>query len=107
MRAVIDAAALSQVARRIWDEGRGNAAGWIVRTGLGPFESDDRTTWRTADGTYSAELRRSRNGRHVYLALFDGGRYLGRYDADGWRAASTLSRIRHLRSAQLPLRLAA
>jgi len=107
MRAVIDTAGLSQAARRIYDEGRGNAAGWIVRTGLGPFESDDRTTWRTADGTYSAELRRSRNGRHVYLALFDGGRYLGRYDADGWRAASSRSRVRHLRSAQLPLRLAA
>lgn len=86
---------------------RGNPAGWIVRTVLGPFESDDRTTWHTADGTYSAELRRSRNGRHVYLALFETGRYLGLYDANGWRAASTRSRIRHLRLRQLPLRLAA
>ena len=107
MRAVIDAAALSQAAGRIWDEGRGNPVGWTVRTGLGPFDSEDRTTWHTSDGTYKAELRRSRNGRHVYLALFDEGTYLGRYDADGWRAASTRSRIRHLRSPQLPLRLVA
>jgi len=90
-----------------WTPSPATDTGTKVRTGLGPFESDDRTTWRTADGTYSAELRRSRNGRHVYLALFDGSRYLGRYDADGWRPASTRSRIRHLRSPQLPLRLAA
>jgi hypothetical protein len=30
MRAVIDAVALSQTARRIWDEGRGNPAGWVL-----------------------------------------------------------------------------
>ena len=106
MRAIIDTAALGQAARRIWDEGRGNPVGWIVRTGLGPFESEDRMTWRTADGRYGAELRRSRNGRHVYLALFEGGRSLG-YDANDWRAASTRSRIRHLRSPQLALRLVA
>jgi hypothetical protein len=103
MRAVIDSAALSQAPRRIWDEGRGNPVGWIVRTGLGAFESDDRTLWRTADDVYSAELRRSRNGRQVYLALLAGGTYLGCCDADGWRPASRRSRIRHLRSPQLPL----
>lgn len=62
----------------MWDEGRGNPAGWTVRTSLGPSDSKDRMTCRTSDGTYSAELRRSRNGRHVYLALFDGGTFLGR-----------------------------
>ena len=30
------------------------------------------------------------------------GRYLGRYDTTGWHAASTRSRVRQLRSSQLP-----
>ena len=106
MRASIDPASLGRAAERIWFE-RGNPLGWRVRTAVGSFESDDRITWRSAEDTFTAELRRSRNGRHVCLALFDGGTYLGRYDADGWREASTRSRIRHLRSPQLPLRLVA
>jgi hypothetical protein len=102
MRAVIDPVMLSQTAMRIWDQGRGNPLGWVVRTRLGDFESDDRVTWRTADGVYSAELRRSVNGQHVYLALFERGTYLGRYDVHGWRAASERSRVHQLRSRQLP-----
>jgi hypothetical protein len=107
MRVLVNAAAPGHAAGRIWDEGRANPVDWIVMTSLGPFASTDRVTWRSEDGLYSAELRRSRNDRHVYLAMFEGGSYLGRYDADGWRAASTRSRIRHLRSSQLPLRLVA
>ena len=103
MRAVIDSAAVSQ-APRVWDEGRGNSAGWVVRTTLVPFESDDRATWRTADCAWSADRRRSRNGQHVYLALFEGGTYLGRATRmAGYRHLG--SHIWHLRVAATRLRL--
>jgi hypothetical protein len=78
-----------------------------VRTILGPFTTSDRCTWRTADDAWTAELRRSRNGRHIYLALFKDGSFQGRYDTTGWHPASSRSRVRHLRSPQLPLRLVA
>ena len=94
-------------AERSWSEGRGNPLGWTVHTSLGAFGSSDRLTWRTADGVFTAELRRSRSGQHVYLALFDVGSYLGRFDASGWRAASNRSRVRQLRPTQLPFHLAA
>ena len=45
-----------------------------------------------------AELRRSKNGRHWFLAMFAGGVYRGRYDGTGWHAATDRKRIRHLRS---------
>ncbi len=107
MRASLDPALLGRAAQRIWAEGLGNPLDWSVRTTLGPFTTSDRCTWRTPDGAWTAELRRSRNRRHVYLALFHDGTYLGRYDASGWRAASERSRVRHLRSPQLALRLVA
>ena len=66
------------------------------------FDTRDRSTWRTADGAWTGELRRSRNGRHVYLALFHDGTYLGRYDVTGWHAASTRSRVRQPRSNTAP-----
>ncbi len=106
MRVALQAALLGRAAQRIWDE-RVNPAGWTVRTPLGEFESGDHSTWRTADGTWTAEVRRSRNGRHIYLALFHDCAFLGSYDAAGWRAASARSRVGHPRPAQLPLRLAA
>lgn len=94
---------LSRIASRIWAEGRCNPLDWEIRTPLGTFTTDDRAVW-LSDGTdWTAELRRSRNGRHTYLALFEAGAYRGRYDDDGWRAATARSRIRHLRSYQLPL----
>ena len=107
MRASLDPAMLARTAQRIWFEGRSNPLDWIVRTPLGSFDTPDRSTWRTADDAWTAELRRSQNGRHVYLALFHDGTYLGRYDVTGWHAASTRSRVRQPRSTQLPLRLAA
>jgi hypothetical protein len=106
MRASLQGALLGRAAQRIWAE-RGNFIGWTVRTPLGEFSSDDRITWRTADGDWTAELRRSRNGRHIYLALFHENTFLGRYDVAGWRAASARSRVGHPRPNQLPLRLAA
>lgn len=107
MRASLEeAVVLGRAAQRIWSE-RSNPLDWSVRTPLGSFDTRDRTTWRTADGAWTGELRRSRNGRHVYLALFHIGTYLGRYDTTGWHAASPRSRVHQLRSSQLPLRLAA
>lgn len=86
-----------------WSPSPAADTGTKVSTALGSFSTDDRMTWRTASGAWTAELRRSRKGHHWYLALFERGRYRGRYDARGWRDASNRSRVRHLRSSQLPL----
>lgn len=94
---------LGRAAGRIWSLGRANPIDWEVPTMLGTFTTRDRTSWQTASGAWTAELRRSKNGRHVYLALFEGGAYRGRYDDHGWRAATDRKRIRHLRTHQLPL----
>ena len=106
MRASLQAALLGRAAQRIWAE-RLNPRDWTVRTPLGDFDSSDRLTWRSADGAWTAELRRSRHGRHVYLALSHEGVSMGRYDIAGWHAASSRGRVRRHRPAQLPLRLAA
>jgi len=102
MHAQVDSAALGRVADRIWSEGRANPIDWIIRTQLGTFTTSDRATWRSG-GHWTAELRRSRHGRHAYLALFEQGVYRGRYDNRGWHDASDRSRVRQLRSYQLPL----
>jgi hypothetical protein len=107
MRASVDPSLLGRVAQRIWAEGLSNPLDWTVRTEVGSFATADRCTWRSADGAWTVELRRSRNRRHLYLALFHAGTYQGRYDSNGWRAASGRSRVRHLRSPQLALRLVA
>jgi hypothetical protein len=96
-------ATLARSVGRIWAEGRANPEYWEVRTPVGTFVTDDRLTWRTAAGDWTAELRRSRHGRHVYLALFQDGVYRGSYDQRGWRPKSGLSRVDQLRSYQLPL----
>ena len=93
---------LSRAAGRIWSEGRANPVDWEVRTGLGVFATDDRSTWRTGDGEWTAELRRSRHGNRWFLALFEAGVYRGRYDASGWHTATDRKRVRQLRSYQLP-----
>ena len=92
-----------RAASRVWTEGRANPIDWEVRTTIGTFTTLDRSTWRTQSGAWSAELRRSRNGHHWFLALFEDGVYRGRYDATGWHAATDRKRIRHLRSYQLSL----
>ena len=94
---------LSRAAGRIWSEGRANPIDWQVRTALGVFTTEDRATWRTGAGDWTAELRRSRNGNHRFLALFEDGVYRGRFDARGWHAATARKRVRQLRSYQLPL----
>src|SRR5262245_14957174 len=107
MHVALDQAVLGRAPQRVWSEGLVNPLDWTVRTIRGPFSTSDRSTWHTPDHVWTIELRRSRNRRHVYLALFHEGTYLGRYDDAGWRAASSRSRVRHLRSPQLPLRLVA
>jgi hypothetical protein len=94
---------LGRAASRIWSEGRANPIGWEIRTAVGVFTTDDRTTWRTEAGKWTAELRRSRNGNHWFLAVFEAGVYRGRYDASRWHAATDRKRVRQLRSYQLPL----
>jgi len=92
---------LGRAAGRVFAEGRANPIDWQIRTQLGVFTTEDRATWRTDSGDWIAELRRSKNGRHWFIALFDGGVYRGRYDGTGWHAATGRKRIRHLRSYQL------
>ncbi len=94
---------LRRAANRIWTEGRANPIDWEIRTHLGIFSTHDRATWSTESGNWTAELRRSKNGRHWFLALFEDGVYRGRYDASGWHAATDRKRVRHLRSYQLRL----
>jgi hypothetical protein len=94
---------LGRAAGRIFTEGRANPINWHVRTPLGTFGTTDRSTCHTQSGEWTAELRRSKNGRHMFLAVFKGGAYRGRYDSSGWHSATERSRIRHLRSYQLPL----
>ena len=96
-------AELSRVAGRLWSEGRANPIDWEIRSPVGVFTTRDRATWTTESGNWTAELRRSRNGRHRFLAMFEGGLYRGRYDAGGWHAATDRKRVRQLRSYQLPL----
>ncbi|HEY1293260.1 MAG TPA: hypothetical protein VGJ60_09280 [Chloroflexota bacterium] len=95
-------ATLGRAAERIWSEGRVNPIDWEIGTTLGHFTTRDRATWYSDSGEWAAELRRSRNRRHVYLALFERGVYRGRYDASGWHAATERKRVRQLRSFRLP-----
>ena len=94
---------LARAASRVFAEGRANPIDWQIRTELGIFSTDDRATWRTESGHWTAELRRSKNGRYSFLAVFEGSVYRGRYDGTGWHAATDRRRIRHLRSYQLRL----
>ena len=64
---------LGRAAGRVWSEGRAIPVFWQVRTTLGRFVTEDRLTWRTESARWSAELRRSRNGRRWFLALFEDG----------------------------------
>jgi hypothetical protein len=55
---------LSRVGGCIWTLGRANPIEFEIRTGVGVFTTDDRATWRTGTGEWTAELRRSKNGNH-------------------------------------------
>jgi hypothetical protein len=107
MRTRLEQGQLARAAERLWSEGRSNPVHWVVRTSFGQFNTADRRTWHTDDLVWAAELRRSRRGQHVYLALFQRGVYLGRYDASGWHDAAARRRARQLKLRSLPLPLAA
>ena len=82
---------------------RANLIDWETRTQLGTFITDDRAAWHAKSGDWTAERRRSHSGRYLFLALFEGGVYRGRYDASRWHPATDRKRVRDLRSYQLPL----
>jgi len=53
---------IRRAAGRIWSEGRANPIHWEVRTRpWAQFATDDRSTWRTGSGEWTAELRRSQD----------------------------------------------
>ena len=89
--------------RANWSPSPAVDTGAKIRTLLGTFTTDDRANWRTETVSWTAELRRSKNGRHWFLAVFKAGVYRRRYDSTGWHAATDRKRIRQLRSYQLPL----
>ena len=95
-------------AEKLWSEGRANPVWYECSTWLGTWSTDDRVTWRTADGRWLAQLERSANGRHISLAFYNQSGYAGRQDAGGFHVPSRPRRAKHLRPAMqsLPLPLA-
>jgi hypothetical protein len=93
-------------ASRLWAE-RVNPIWWQTRTPVGDWLTDDRRTWRTTDGHWLAQVQRSANGRHVFMALWHDNVYVGFQDDIGWHPATVLSRTRHPHPVvrSLPLRL--
>ena len=94
-------------AQKLWSEGRANPVWYECSTWLGIWSTDDRVTWRTADGNWLAQLERSANGRHISLAFYNQAGDAGRQDAAGFHVPS---RPRHakrprpsLQSLPLPL----
>jgi hypothetical protein len=95
-------------AQKLFAEGRANPM-WIpCVTWVGTWRTDDRVTWRTVDDAWLAQLERSNSGRHVSLAIYHHGVYLGRQDASGFHLPTGQGRARRPRPAarSLPLPLA-
>jgi hypothetical protein len=95
-------------AQKLWAEGRSNPVWFRCATWLGTWLTEDRLSWRTTDGIWLAQLERSTNGRHVWLAFYQRGTYRGYQDAAGFHHPSTHSRARRPRpvARSLPLPLA-
>ena len=104
-RPVHDPVALS--AAKLWAE-RVNPSWWTCRSWVGDWRTEDRVTWRTEDDTWLAQLQRSANGKHTFLALWREGTYVGYQDEAGWHSVTARSRARprHLSAVTLPLPLA-
>jgi hypothetical protein len=103
-----DAALLLRLsAQKLWAE-RANPVWYECSSWVGTWATDDRVTWRTSDGTWLAQLERSANGRHVSLAFYKRGTYVGRHDDSGFHLPSRQHRNRRPRPAMqsLPLPLA-
>jgi hypothetical protein len=97
-------------AQKLWAEGRANPVWFQCSTWIGTWVTEDRITWRTTDGAWLAQLERSENGRHVWMAFYHHGTYAGRQDAGGFHQPARHGRSRHprpaARSLPLPLPLA-
>ena len=95
-------------AQKLFAEGRVNPIAFQCVTWVGAWRTDDRVTWQTEDGAWLAQLERSNSGRHVSLAIYRHGVYLGRQDAHGFHFPAKESRSRRPRPAtrSLPLPLA-
>jgi hypothetical protein len=96
-------------ASRLWAE-RANPIWWQTRSPVGEWQTDDRRTWRTTDGHWLAQVQRSANQRHIFLAIWHDDTYVGFQDNIGWHPATARSHARHphpvVRSLPLPLPLA-
>jgi len=93
-------------ASKLWAE-RVNPIWWQTRTWLGEWLTEDRLTWRTKDGHWRAQIQRSANRRHVFMAVWHDGMYAGFRDDTGWHPTTARSRKRAphpvVRSLPLPL----
>jgi hypothetical protein len=100
---------LAASASKLWAE-RVNPIWWRPRTSLGEWLTEDRRTWRTQDGHWLAQVQRSANGRHTFMAIWHDGAYAGFQDDAGWHPATARSRKHQphtvVRSLPLPLPLA-
>jgi hypothetical protein len=100
---------IANSASRLWAE-RVNPIWWQSRTSVGEWQTDDRCTWPTTDGHWLAQIQRSVNQRHVFMAFWHDDTYIGFQGDTGWHPATARSHTRHLhaevRSLPLPLPLA-
>ena len=95
-------------AQKLWAEGRANPAWYECSSWIGTWTTNDRVTWRTRDCSWLAQLDRSANGRHVSLAFYRLGVYVGRHDDGGFHLPARHRRNRRPRPEMqsLPLPLA-
>jgi len=103
-----EALVLRLSAQKLWAEGRNNPVWFECSSWLGVWVAEDRITWQTTDGTWLAQLERSANGRHISMAFYHHGTYMGRQDASGFHQPARQGRGRRPRPAarSLPLPLA-
>jgi hypothetical protein len=96
---------LAASASKLWAE-RVNPVWWQTRTPVGDWLTDDRRTWRATDGRWLAQIQRSANQRHVFMAIWRDNVYAGYQDDTGWHPSTAGSRTRHSCPVVLPLQLA-
>jgi hypothetical protein len=92
----------------LWSQ-RHNPAWLEVPTFVAAFRrsSMDTNAWESTDGQWTAELRRTPRGQHVYLAIWRQGTFAGTYDERrGWRAAGRDKAPRSKRSISVQLAFA-
>jgi hypothetical protein len=108
-RPLVPADPVASSASKLWAE-RSNPIWWQSRTYLGEWQTRDRLTWRTEDARWLAQMQRSANRRHTFMALWHDGTYAGFQDDTGWHPATRRSRRRQpqpvVRAVPLPLPLA-